>query len=82
MGTKEDLDVWGNFLCSIPNIPNDATESQPSMLVHPGFGTKTMESMIHAGATGIVIEAGNTLVVDREKTIAMADEHNITILVK
>jgi DUF1009 family protein len=41
-----------------------------------------MESMIHAGATGIVIEAGNTLVVDREKTIAMADEHNITILVK
>ena len=41
MGTKEDLAVWGNFLCSIPNIPNDATESQPSMLVHPGFGTKT-----------------------------------------
>ena len=26
--------------------------------------------------------AGNTLVVDREKTIAMSDEHNITILVK
>jgi hypothetical protein len=48
----------------------------------PGFGTKTLESMIYAGATGIIIEAGNTLVVEREKVIKMADEHDITILVK
>ena len=48
----------------------------------PGFGTKTLESMIYAGATGIIIEAGNTLITEREKTIALADEHNITIVVK
>lgn len=48
----------------------------------PGFGTTTIESMIHAGATGAVIEAGNTIIPEREKVIALADEHNITILVK
>ena len=63
-------------------VAKTAKPSQDQRFDIPGFGTKTMESMIHAGATGIVIEAGNTLVVDREKTIAMADAHNITILVK
>ena len=63
-------------------VAKAAKPSQDQRFDIPGFGTKTMESMIHAGATGIVIEAGNTLVVDRAKTIAMADEHNITILVK
>ena len=48
----------------------------------PGFGTKTLESMIYAGATGIVIEAGNTLIAEREKVIELADKHNITILVR
>ena len=48
----------------------------------PGFGTKTLESMIYAGATGIVIEAGNTLIAEREKVIELADKNNITILVK
>ena len=38
--------------------------------------------MIHAGVTGAVIEAGNTIIPEREKVIALADEHNITILVK
>ena len=38
--------------------------------------------MIYAGATGIVIEAGNTLIAEREKVIELADKHNITILVK
>lgn len=41
VGTKEDLDVWGSFLCSTQNISSDATKCQPSMLVPPGFGTKT-----------------------------------------
>lgn len=48
----------------------------------PGFGVKTMESMIAAGATGIVIEAGNTLIAEREKTVALADAHKITIWVR
>ena len=43
-------------------------------------GTTTLTSMIHAGATGIVIEAGRTLLVDRKRTLAMADEKGITIV--
>lgn len=63
-------------------VAKTAKPSQDQRFDIPGFGTKTMESMIHAGATGIVIEAGNTLIVEREKTVALADKHNITILVK
>ena len=63
-------------------VAKTAKPSQDQRFDIPGFGTKTMESMIIAGATGIVIEAGNTLIVERAKTVAMADEHNITILVK
>lgn len=63
-------------------VAKAAKPSQDQRFDIPGFGMKTLESMIHAGATGIVIEAGNTLIAEREKTIAMADEHNITILAK
>lgn len=48
----------------------------------PSIGTKTMESMIAAGATGLVIEAGRTLLVEKEKTLALADAHNITIVAR
>lgn len=63
-------------------VAKTAKPSQDQRFDIPGFGTKTLESMIYAGATGIVIEAGNTLIAEREKTIALANEHNITILVK
>ena len=46
----------------------------------PGVGTKTLDSMIHAGATGLVIEAGRTLLVDRKRTLALANEKNMTIV--
>lgn len=63
-------------------VAKAAKPAQDQRFDIPGFGTKTLESMIYAGATGIIIEAGNTLITEREKTIALADEHNITILVK
>ena len=63
-------------------VAKTAKPAQDQRFDIPGFGTKTMESMITAGATGIVIEAGNTLIVERDKTVALADKHNITILVK
>ena len=39
-------------------------------------------SMIKAGAVGLVMEAGQTLLVERERTLALANEHNITIVAK
>ena len=63
-------------------VAKAAKPTQDQRFDIPGFGTTTIESMIHAGATGAVIEAGNTIIPEREKVIALADEHNITILVK
>ena len=38
--------------------------------------------MIAAGSVGLVVEAGRTLLVDREKMLALADAHNITVVAK
>lgn len=47
----------------------------------PAVGPNTIESMQAAGATALVMEAGKTLLVDRESVIQMANNHGITILV-
>ena len=36
--------------------------------------------MAQAGATGIVMEAGRTLLYNREKTVALAEEKGITMV--
>lgn len=46
----------------------------------PTVGIKTLESMIEAGAKGLVLEAGKTLLVDREKTLELADANGIAIM--
>ena len=46
----------------------------------PAVGVTTVEHMIEAGATALAIEAEHTLLVDREKTIALAEAHDITIV--
>lgn len=46
----------------------------------PAIGTKTIESMIEARLSAIVIEAEKTLVVEREKVQKLADENNIAIV--
>lgn len=47
----------------------------------PAVGMQTMETMIAVGATALVIEAGRTLLVERDKVVALADEHDICIVV-
>ena len=46
----------------------------------PTIGYKTIEIMVSVGATALAIEADKTLMVDRENTIALAEEHGITIV--
>jgi DUF1009 family protein len=46
----------------------------------PGVGPDTIQAMMEAGATALVLETGKTLLVDREKTLALANENNITIV--
>ena len=61
-------------------VAKTAKPAQDNRFDMPSVGTATLTSMIHAGATGIVVEAGRTLLVDRKRTLAMAEEKGITIV--
>ena len=63
-------------------VAKTAKPNQDQRFDIPGFGVKTLQSMVQAGATGIILEKGGALIAQREETIAFADEHNITIVVK
>lgn len=47
----------------------------------PAVGPNTIEAMHIAGAAALVMEAGKTLLVDRETVLKMADSYGITIMV-
>lgn len=63
-------------------VAKTAKPLQDNRFDMPSVGTKTIESMIAAGASGIVMEAGRTLLVEREKTLALANAHNIMVVAK
>lgn len=46
----------------------------------PAVGVKTIESMIEADVRVLALEAGKTLLVEREKVLALADKNGITIV--
>ncbi|HEV7701512.1 MAG TPA: UDP-2,3-diacylglucosamine diphosphatase LpxI [Pyrinomonadaceae bacterium] len=46
----------------------------------PVVGVPTIEAMIEAGATGLSVTAGKTLIFDREEMIDLADKHKIAIV--
>lgn len=46
----------------------------------PAFGPQTLQSMIEANAKVLAIEAGKTLLVDRDTVVKMADQHGIAIV--
>ena len=45
----------------------------------PTVGPDTLRAIIKAGLRGVALEAGRSLLVDREKTVALADEAGIFI---
>jgi UDP-2,3-diacylglucosamine hydrolase len=46
----------------------------------PVVGIPTIETMVQAGATCLCLNAGKTLMFDREEMIALADKHKIAIV--
>jgi len=48
----------------------------------PTIGCTTIESMKKAGARVLAIEAGKTIVIDQEQTVALADKYGITIVAR
>ncbi len=61
-------------------VAKSAKPQQDMRFDVPGVGPDTIDSMIQAGAVALVIEAGRTLVVDREKMLEKADQHALTIV--
>ena len=46
----------------------------------PTIGVGTIESLVAAGASVLAIEAGRTIVVDRNEAVALADRHGLSIV--
>ncbi|MBN1864006.1 MAG: UDP-2,3-diacylglucosamine diphosphatase LpxI [Victivallales bacterium] len=46
----------------------------------PCIGPRTIESMLEASASVLAVEAGKTYILEREKTIEMADRHKMVII--
>ena len=46
----------------------------------PAVGRTTIESMIEAGAKALVIEAGQTLLVEKAQVLQLAEANGITIV--
>lgn len=63
-------------------VAKTAKPAQDNRFDVPSVGVTTIESMIAAGAVGIVIEAGSTLLVGRAEVLDLANRHNITIVAK
>lgn len=63
-------------------VAKTAKPAQDNRFDMPSVGVKTIESMLEAGAAGLVMEAGRTLLVEREKVLALADAHKLTIVAK
>ena len=63
-------------------VAKTAKPAQDNRFDMPSVGVRTIESMIAARAAGIVMEAGRTLLVERERTLALADEHNMFVVAR
>jgi len=46
----------------------------------PTVGTSTIETLSRAGGRVLAIEAGKTIVLDQEQTVALADRHGIVVV--
>jgi len=61
-------------------VAKTAKPSQDQRFDVPTVGLATLKTMCEVGAVALVIEAGKVLLIDRDKVLQMANDHNITIL--
>ena len=48
----------------------------------PTIGPETIENLRRAKARGLVVEAGKTILLEREKTLELANRHRIAVIGK
>ena len=79
-GTDASIRRGGQLGRGGVTVAKSAKPQQDMRFDVPGVGPDTIDSMIQAGAVALVIEAGRTLVVDREKMLEKADRQAIAIV--
>ena len=81
-GTNECILRGGQLGRGGVTVAKTAKPKQDMRFDVPTVGHDTIKAMTQAGATALVIEAGKTLLVDKKKIVAFANEHGITIVAK
>ena len=79
-GTDACIERGGKLANGGAVVVKVAKPQQDNRFDVPTVGRRTIEQMIQFGATALAIEAGQTLLVEREETLALADANNIAVV--
>lgn len=79
-GTDECIRRGGKLANGGAVVTKVSKPKQDNRFDVPTVGRRTVEVMAEVGATALAIEADKTLLVDRENTVAFADEKGIAIV--
>lgn len=77
-GTNKCILRAGTLVGDGAVIVKVAKPQQDNRFDVPAVGVETIEAMREAGAKVLVVEAGQTLVVDLERTVALADKYSMS----
>ena len=79
-GTDACIRRGGNLARGGAVVVKTAKPQQDARFDVPAVGRKTIETMVESGAKALAIEAGQTLLVEKDEVLQLADENDITIV--
>lgn len=79
-GTDRAIERGGTIAHQGAVIVKTSKPKQDDRFDVPVIGPKTIQTMARVKAACLCIEAGKTLLIDREKTVALANQNNICIV--
>ena len=79
-GTDACIERGGRLACGGAVVAKVSKPQQDNRFDVPTVGYHTIENMANVGATALAIEAGKTLLVEREQMIALAEDKGISIV--
>ena len=79
-GTDACIERGGQLACGGAVVAKVSKPQQDNRFDVPTVGYRTVDNMAKVGATALAIEAGKTLLVEREQMISLADAKGIAIV--
>ena len=79
-GTDACIERGGKLACGGAVVAKVSKPQQDNRFDVPTVGYRTIENMAKVGATALAVEAGKTLLVEREQMISFADDQGISIV--